>query len=198
MKVLIIIGNIKYWDQSVRTCGKTVWRVDRGDKSCIWQIHLGCKFLILVIPQFLLESVITQSEKALEPDHGHKLAKKKKKRAYLSLNVQNLIYFVVAYQFSTEFTLSSTVLTCCSGKTAAGFPLKGTLVKESTVNTGISMLVRVWVCRKSDCECVVTVAQGSVSKLWTCLFQLFCDVISPQVLFYKVDKGDFQSKPSKK
>lgn len=39
------------------TCGKTVWRAERGDKSCLWQIHLGCNFLIQLIRQFLLERV---------------------------------------------------------------------------------------------------------------------------------------------
>lgn len=61
-----------YWkyqmlNKSGLTCGKTVWRVERGDKSCFWQIHLACNFLIQVIPQFLLEKVITQSERVLWP-----------------------------------------------------------------------------------------------------------------------------------
>ena len=37
--------------------------------------------------------------------------------------------------------VSCVLLTCMSGHTAAGFPLNGKLVKASTINTGISIVV---------------------------------------------------------
>lgn len=88
-----------------------------------------------------------------------------------------MIYFVV-YQFTRGFALISTVLTCWSGQTAAGFPLKGKLVNASTVNTGISMMVQFWVCRRSDS--VWWQSPKDLSELWTLLFQL----VSSRCQFY--------------